>query len=180
MKYALTWQARAIRADGASDWFPAQVPGNVQRDYGAYMNWGDISVGENVTLFRQTEGYTWEYRAALDYAAVEGETAVLVFEGVDYLFDVLLDGQIALSHEGMFSWVEIPLAGGEREVMVRIHPHPKREGAQFEDRQQADACVKPPVCDEWDWHPRMLVSGIWQEAYVQTRHADFIRRCEPF
>ena len=180
MKYTLTWQARAIRPDGESAWFPAQVPGNVQRDYGAYMGWGDISVGENVTLFRQTEGYTWEYRAALDCAAGNGENAVLVFEGVDYRFDVLLDGMTVCEHEGMFSRVEVPLCGDEREVVVRIHPHPIREDAPFEDRQQADQCVKPPVCYEWDWHPRMLVSGIWQEAYVEMRHEDYIRRCEAF
>ena len=40
MKYAQQWQARAIRPDGASGWFPAEVPGNVQYDYGRMMGWG--------------------------------------------------------------------------------------------------------------------------------------------
>ena len=73
------WQARAIRPDGASDWFPAEVPGNVQYDYGRMMNWGDISVADNVEKFRATEDYTWEYRAALNYSTQPGERAVLVF-----------------------------------------------------------------------------------------------------
>ncbi len=181
MQFKQQWLARAIHADGASDWFPAEVPGNVQYDYGRFMGWSDISVGENVTKFRETEGYTWEYRTTLRYEAQPGETAVFVSEGIDYLFDILIDGELCLAHEGMFTRVELPLDGCHgRELTVRIHPHPKRESAQFEDRQQADQCVKPPVCYEWDWHPRMLVSGIWQDAYIETRTADYIRRCEPF
>jgi len=182
MRFLQLWQARAIRHDGASDWFPAQVPGNVQHDYGVYMGWGDINVGENVTRFRQTERYTWEYRTTLDFPLAPGETAFFVCEGVDYRFDILVDDQLRLEHEGMFTRVEVPLtqadAGGT--LTVRIHPHPIRESAQFEDRQQADQCVKPPVCYEWDWHPRMLVSGIWQDAYVETRYPDYIARCEAF
>ena len=181
MKIHQHWQARAIREDGASRWFEAEVPGNVQYDYGRMMGWGDISVGENVRRFHDTEPYFWEYRTVLDYQTGEGETAVLVLEGVDYQFDVLLGGEPVLAHEGMFTRVELPLDGCcGQELIVRIHPHPKRENAEFEDRQQADQCVKPPVCYEWDWHPRMLVSGIWQDAYVETRTADYIARCEPF
>ena len=181
MKFTQQWQARAIRPEGASEWFPAEVPGNVQYDYGRMMGWGDISVADNVEKFRQTEDYTWEYRTELSYAAQPGERAALVFEGVDYRFDVLIDGELRLEHEGMFTRVEVDLADESgSELIVRIHPHPKRATAEFEDRQQADQCVKPPVCYEWDWHPRMLVSGIWQDAYVETRTADWIRRCEPF
>ena len=182
MRFTQQWQAQAIRPDGASEWFPAEVPGNVQYDYGRFMGWGDISVGENVTRFRQTEGYTWLYKTTLSFALCEGETAVFVSEGVDYRFDILINGKLRLEHEGMFTPVEIPLNAKDAgaELIVRIYPHPIRESAQFEDRQQADQCVKPPVCYEWDWHPRMLVSGLWQDAYVETRYADYIARCEPF
>ena len=181
MKFNQQWQARAIRPDGCSDWFPAEVPGNVQHDYGLMMGWGDINVAENVTRFRETEGYTWEYRTTLDYTLAPSEHAVFVSEGVDYRYDVIIDGQTRLEYEGMFSRTEIDLADcAGSELIVRIHPHPKRETAEFEDRQEADQCVKPPVCYEWDWHPRMLVSGIWQDTYVETRTEDWIDRCEPF
>lgn len=181
MKFHQKWQARAIRPDGASEWFAAEVPGNVQYDYGRMMGWGDINYGENVTKFRETEGYTWEYRTTLDYRAADGERAVFVTEGVDYRYDILIDGEVRLSHEGMFTRVEVDLTGDAgKELKVMIYPHPKRETAEFEDRQQADQSVKPPVCYEWDWHPRMLVSGMWQDAYVETRKRGWIRRCEPF
>ena len=50
MKYHLNWQARAVDGNTASSWFKAEVPGNVQYDYGCFMGWGDISEGENVMV----------------------------------------------------------------------------------------------------------------------------------
>ena len=182
MKYSQQWQARAIiSAKEASPWFPAQVPGNVQEDYGRMMGWGDINVGDNVEAYRKTEGYTWEYRTCLHFEEEKGKRYFLVLKGVDYRYDVLLDGQLLLSHEGMFSPVEAEV-GGKRgaELIVRIHPHPKRPDAPEEGHSQADQSVKPPVCYGWDWHPRMLVSGIWQDAYVESRDRGYIRRCEAF
>ena len=181
MKFNQKWQARAIRPDGPSEWFTAEVPGNVQYDYGVFMGWGDINIGENVVKFRRTEDWYWEYRTTLDYKLAAGEKAVFVSEGVDYIFDIIIDGEEKLNYEGMFSKVEVDLTDNiGSELIVRIHPHPKRASAEFEDRQQADRAVKPPVCYEWDWHPRMLVSGIWQDTYVEIRDGGWIRRCEPF
>jgi len=181
MKFGQHWLARAIRPDGPSQWFPAEVPGNIQYDYGKMMGWGDINIGCNVEKFRATEDYTWEYRTVLDYPASADEEACFVCEGVDYSFDILLDGETVISHEGMFSPVEVDVTGhAGSELIVRIHPHPKDPFAKYDDRDQAAQSCKPAVCYGWDWHPRMLVSGIWQDAYVETRCAGFIRSIEPF
>ncbi|MBR6571266.1 MAG: hypothetical protein IKK75_12520 [Clostridia bacterium] len=180
MKYHQHWQARAIRPDGASEWFDARVPGNVQYDYGRVMGWGDMQYADNANRYGDTEDYSWEYRTQLCFERTVHEQAVFVAEGVDYQFDILVDGECRLTHEGMFTRVEVPLKDTDRELIVRIHPHPKSKNAKYTDRAQAQDCVKPPVCYGWDWHPRLLVSGIWQDAYVETRTADFIRRCEPF
>lgn len=181
MRYDQQWEAWAISPDVPSEWFPAEVPGNVQYDYGRYMGWGDINEGENVTRYRRTEGYTWEYRTMLNYSCKNDEYAVFVSEGIDYQYEILLDDQVILEHEGMFTKVEIDLREYRgSELKIRIHPHPRRENAEYEDRCQADQCVKPPVGYGWDWHPRMLVSGIWQDTYVEVRNDYWIHRCEPF
>ena len=180
MKYEQIWQARALKSDGVSPWFPAQVPGNVQRDYGLMMDFGDINYSDNVNKFRETEGYTWEYKTVLDFVCEEGKKAVFVSEGIDYIFDILVDGEQKLSHEGMFTRVEVDVTGCEgKEMVIRIHPHPKREG-EPEGCTEASQCCKPPVCYGWDWHPRMLVSGLWQECFVEIRDEHYIDRCEPF
>ena len=181
MKFYQTWQARAIRPTGPSSWFSAAVPGNIQYDYSQYMGWGDINYADTAENFRETEEYMWEYRTILQYDSIPGYQAVFVSEGIDYRFDILIDARIVLAHEGMFSKVEISLddcAGCE--LLVRIHPHPKSPKAKFEDRDQAAECVKPPVSYGWDWHPRLLVSGLWQETYIELRSHDHISRCEPF
>ena len=121
MRYNLQWQARAIRPDGPSEWFPAEVPGNVQYDYGKMMGWGDINFACNVEKFRETEDYTWEYRTTLDYSVHPGEKAVFVTEGIDYRYDILIDGEKMLEHEGMFSRVELELDGVSGRVVDLLH-----------------------------------------------------------
>ena len=181
MKYFQEWQARAVTPEGPSAWFPACVPGNVQYDYARMMGWGDINFGDNVEAFRAAEDYAWEYRASLRFGEEEGKRYFLVLEGVDYRFDVFLDGEKIISHEGMFSRVEADVTGRRGgELVVRVHPHPKRADAPEGTRDQADQSVKPPVCYGWDWHPRMLVSGLWRDAWVESRDAGYIRRCEAF
>ena len=139
MKAYMEWQARAVRKNGPSEWFPAEVPGNVQHDYGKMMGWGDISYNDNVTRFRETEDYTWEYRTWLSFEEREGAKAFFVSEGIDYRFDILIDGKKMLSHEGMFSRVELDVTGQSgQEMIIRVHPHPKSEFARFEDRDQAN------------------------------------------
>lgn len=180
MKFEQLWQARAIRPEGESAWFPARVPGNVQYDYGVFMGWGDINYNDNAEKYRVTEGYTWEYRTVLDFACKEGEQAYFVSHGIDYRYDIYVNGEMKLSHEGMFSPVEVDITGcAGQELVVRIHPHPKREG-EPDGCTQADQSAKAPVCYGWDWHPRLLVSGIWQETYVDIRDEGYIRLCEPF
>ncbi len=58
-------------------------------------------------------------------------------------------------------------------MSIKILPHPKREDAPV-GRSQADQVCKAPVCYGWAWHPILLVSGIWQRAYIETRSEDYI------
>ena len=81
----------------------------------------------------------------------------------------------------MFKPCEIDLTDkltGEDCLAVHIYPHPKREGAPAGTRDEADASCKPPVCYGWDWNPRLLISGLWQEAYLETRDSFYIGSCE--
>lgn len=84
---------------------------------------------------------------------------------------MILNGEKLLHHIGMFSKVEkdiTDLLEGDDTLEVLIYPHPKREGAAV-CRDQADQSTKPAVEYGWDWHPRLLVSGLWDECYIETR-----------
>ena len=192
MTTELKWRARAVIDGKAREWFPAQVPGNVQKDYGEAMGFGDHSYGMNAEKFRVTEDYAWDYEAEIPTEALrvsEGQKLFFITKGIDYKFEILVDDREIVAQEGMFTPVEIDLTGilGRGEdadgrphfLQVHIEPHPKRTGAA-DDRTQADQCAKPPVCYGWDWHPRLLVSGIWNDTYLETRGTGYIRDCEPF
>ena len=172
----LNWQGKR---DNENEWFPASVPGAIQHDYAEFHNWGDVNYADNAARYKELEDSTWFYRA--EFEVPKKENVFFVSGGIDYIYDIVLNGEVILSHEGMFTPVDLDisdkLSDGKNTIEVKIYPHPKRPGAA-EDRSQADNCCKPPVCYEWDWHPRLLVSGIWNDAFIEVRDTDYIKKCD--
>ncbi|MGN1408699.1 MAG: glycosyl hydrolase 2 galactose-binding domain-containing protein [Eubacteriales bacterium] len=170
--------------------FPASVPGNVQLDYiTAHPEFvSDINYGMEHKKMVELEPYTWFYRTNLMFDRRENEKIWFVTEGIDYIWSLILDGEEFYTHEGMFSRVDIclddisqelfgkPLEPGV-EFCIKIHPHPMLEGMPM-DRNQASQSCKPPVAYEWDWHPRVIPSGLWDECYIESRDEFYIGRTE--
>lgn len=184
MKFYQNWEAARYNPETKElyETFKANVPGNVQYDYAVSHGFGDIQYSDNVKQFKKIEDYWWIYKTKINYELKAGESLWFVSEGIDYKFDIALDDNIIYSYEGMFSPVEIDITQSARkdsEISVIIHPHPKREGAG-DCRDQADQSCKPPFCYGWDWNPRLLISGIWRDTYLETRDSSHINSCEPF
>ena len=172
--------------DAAYAPFPASVPGNIQKDFlDANPDFlTDINFGQEHRKMRTLEPYTWIYSTELAFEKKPGEKLWFVTEGIDYIWDLALDGEVFYSHEGMFTRVELCLDDilGEKVIPgakfeVIIHPHPMLH-AEPRDRTQAAQCCKPPVSYEWDWHPRVIPSGIWDETYLETRASGHINAAE--
>ncbi len=179
MRFEQKWQGIRL-TDGFR--FDATVPGSIQLDYANAQGWGDVSWGENFRSYKGIEDDAWMYETRADYKLEDGERLFFVSRGIDYIFDIIVDGEVVFSQEGMFTPVSIDLTGKLAPgglLAVKIYPHPKRADAPHEDRQQADQCVKPPVAYEWDWHPRVITSGLWDETYLETRKPAYIRNVEP-
>ncbi|MBQ7917070.1 MAG: hypothetical protein IJ315_09860 [Firmicutes bacterium] len=179
MIFTQKWTGRRV---GYEESFPVTVPGDIQADYAQFMGWGDVNYGDSWAKFRQLEDDTWVYSTRVQCEANENERVYFVTKGIEYEYDVCMNGKVLLHHEGMFTPVDVDITealsyGDLLEVI--IYPHPKREGAA-ECRDQADQCCKPAVGYEWDWHPRLLVSGLWDETYIETRKESFIRDAEVF
>lgn len=153
--------------------FPAVVPGAVQLDYAAAYRLPDHHFASNYTQYRWMEDVYWTYRAELPPRPQGGGRLFLVSLGIDYRFDVLVNGQTLLQQEGMYTPVELDLTdalspcGGLLEIVV--YPAPKRDGAPAGTRAEADHCCKPPASYGWDWHPRLIPAGIWDETYLEWR-----------
>lgn len=153
-------------------WVPAVVPGAVQLDWARAEQWGDHTYGENWRQYEWMEDKVWTYRARLFTPDLGvGERLMFISRGIDYSFTIRLDGAELLRQEGMFTPVSLDLTdrfrqGAELEIM--IDPAPKRADAPV-SRSQADQCCKPAVSYGWDWHPRLIPLGIWDETYLMIR-----------
>ena len=187
MKFYQTWQG-ALLADRNPDSvitaFPAEVPGNLQYDLAVHEGIADtLMYGTNAKRFLEVEDNFWKYETTLQYSVKDGERVYFVAEGIDYRFDIILDGKTIYSHEGMYTKTELDITGiahsGSR-LTVLIYPHPKLEGEFATPREMAAQSCKPPATYEWDWNPRLIISGIWKPCYIETRTKGYIRRCEPF
>lgn len=179
MKFEQTWKLRRV----GGEWFTAHVPGNIQYDYAVSHDFGDLHFGMEHRKFVELEDWEWEYRTELSYTRTTDEHVWFVSRGIDYFFDVAVNGHQIYHHEGMFTITELDiteyLSGDHDTLSVFVHPHPKKPGAAA-DRAQAAASCKPAVSYSWDYHPRVLPSGLWEDAYLETRDGAYIRRAEVF
>jgi beta-mannosidase len=101
--WRLTYGPQQSRYDHATPpptWptIPAQVPGNVELDLVADGVIPDPTVGNNVYLLREYETYEWWYSRQFEKPAFNpGQSVSVVFEGLDCIADVWLNG-IYLGH----------------------------------------------------------------------------------
>lgn len=182
-------------------WLPATVPGDVRLDLLNLNKIPDPFLGRNNEASQWVDAYDWWYRRNVEIDAAENTRTFLMFEGIDYLSAVYWDDVLLGAHAGMFSRqvYEIPNAllqirqhrlavrvwGGNqlprtnlnwrdrawKNVAGRMLPHPAH-APEFPDRY---ATLKCQMSYGWDFAPRLLTCGIWDEAYlIQTRDV-FIR-----
>ena len=182
MKYPI--KATAYSPESGYAPFPATVPGNVQADFlAAYPAFcPDLQYADNYKKLIPMESWSWVYTIdTSDVTVPEGERLFFVTEGIDYQWELWVDGIRIHSHEGMFTRTEIELTGLlHKNAVLTIHilPHPMRHHDVL-DRTQADHVAKPPVSYGWDWHPRVIPSGMWDESWLETRAKGFITYAEP-
>ena len=180
MKFEQIWTASRLVKGAVESEFPASVPGNVQKDYAAAMGWGDLSWMTNAKAYLDIEDDFWLYKTTVHAEAAPGERIFFVTHGIEYEYDVRLGGKTICHHVGMYTKVELDITDElkeSRELSVLIYPHPKRPGAE-PGRSMADQSCKPADEYGWDWHPRVLVSGLWEETYIETRGKGYIRDAE--
>ncbi len=181
MKFYQKWQGRNCSPE-RNAWFEATVPGNIQKDYAIANNFADWQYSDNHKQFIELEDDHWEYRTSLCYDKKDGERVFFVSEGINYKYDVLLNGDNIYSYEGMFRGFELDitdkLTGKDDMLTVHIYPHPKSTRGEAGTRDEANESCNPPVYYGWDWNPRLLISGMWDEAYIETRDETYIDKCE--
>lgn len=183
----LEWQLSLVHYDGPGccrtfgEWRPATVPGAVQLDMSRGTEYENPFYGENWQGYRWMETEHFLYRATFaDPRTEAGQVCRFVCGGIDYRFEITLNGNLLLSQEGMFKPVDLVLNEylvGENTLEVLIFPSPTG-GFTEPDRRQASRSVKPAVSYSWDWHPRLVPAGIWEEAGLVVVPAGHLARAD--
>ena len=161
----------------------ATVPGNVEIDLMKAGKLPDLSVGNNIYLLREWEGYQWWYKrdfqtpSRTDKARVE-----LVFEGIDCLGSVFLNGRLLGETHNMFIAHRFDVTdllrseGMENELAVRLdsavhagrqHQPSAVEGA-FAGNWESLSVRKAPHMYGWDIAPRLVSAGLWRSVRLES------------
>lgn len=185
MKYRQNWTVRRYDPEGREEYeaFEAEVPGNIQYDYIKHIGLEDYMYSNRLKALEETETWHWMYKTVLDFERKEGEKVRFVSEGTDYKYDIRLDGEVLFEGEGMYTPAVIDITDRAKKgsvLEVHVFPHPNRGGKYREYREAADECCKPPVTYGWDWNPRLLISGLWLDAYAETLPLEYIESAELF
>jgi beta-mannosidase len=177
------------------EFFPAIVPGAVQLDWAAEHHWPPIEYQTNYPVrydqrnvpiakdYEWMEDVYWLYRTTLDFPLpADDEILYFVCGGVDYQFQVRINNRLIFEQEGMFTPINIDLSDkaqpGDR-FEILVYPVPKMYRVPVDEKQSNQSC-KPAVSYGWDFHPRLIPLGIWQDTYLEYRPALHIRSAEIF
>lgn len=164
-------------AENPSNWIPATVPGAVQLDIAKAEKYGPLCYAENWKDYLWMEDQYYTYRTSFSKPALSsGERYIFISKGIDYQFKIFLNGEELLNQEGMFTPVQLDLTDHLKEnnqLKIQIYPAPKLYPSPV-DRSQASHSVKPAVSYGWDWHPRLIPLGIWDDTYLEIQPASHI------
>ncbi len=152
-----------------TEYFDAEVPGNCQYDYAKAHNFPPIANGLNCRDYKWMEDAFWVYRTELDFSLEDNQKAFLCFDAIDYSYEIYINDELKVKDEGMFAPIRLDVSNYSSKkatLKVKILPAPKCDDSNCRD--QASKSFKPCVCYGWDYHPRVISMGIWQDAYLEV------------
>ncbi|MFA6176656.1 MAG: hypothetical protein WC765_08780, partial [Phycisphaerae bacterium] len=166
---------------GTQHVIPAAVPGNVEIDLQQAGLLDEPCPPDDMWAMRSFESVDWVYEASLEAPALqEGEQICLVFEGIDTIADVLLNGEKILRCENMFIPHTVNVTGKLKatgnQLQVRIFS-PELFARQFtppalhasREHHHGEAYLrKARHMWGWDNAPRLLSAGLWREVYLEV------------
>ncbi len=180
-------QSKNISPDGIVDkyapkeFYPSEVPGAVQLDVMKALKMPPFWYADNVDKNYWLEDCFYTYKTTFKKVDLEkNKRLYFVSKGIDYKFDIIFNGKKIHSQEGMFTYVNLDLTDllkDENKLKVFIYPAPKKAGYKPSKEiryvetvhDHASQVAKPPVSYGWDWHPRAVPLGIWDETGLEVR-----------
>lgn len=159
----------------------AEVPGNVELDLIQAGILPELSVGNRIYELLPYERYEWWYRRSFTAPlAGPGEQVHLVFEGIDCLATVWVNGVRVGTTDNMliphrFDVTGLVRPGSDNEIAVRLAPA-VAAGDQggldpvcfaFPGNHASLTVRKAPHMYGWDIMPRVVTAGLWREVALE-------------
>jgi beta-mannosidase len=185
VKMDLPTSYAAVAAVGAID---GAVPGNFEIDLEKAGKIPDPFFGNNMLDMLNYEDRHVLYARRFSYNPQPGTSPEFVFEGIDTIADIYLNGAFLAHTDNMYVTHRVSGAGlitGENELVVHILP------ACIEARKNAVSaghghlkynyeCLrlrKSPSMFGWDITPRLVSAGIYRSVGICRRPAESLRQC---
>ena len=176
-----SWQFRQTQTEA---WLLGQVPGGVHTDLLAAGRIPNPFVADNEKRVQWIAETDWVYRRIFTVSAdlLAHQYIFLVSDGLDTVAEVTLNGELLGHTDNMFRqyrWeVKSRLTEGDNELIIAF-----RSPLQYVAPCQADRPMsgvshaipggpylrKAPCQFGWDWGPKLLPIGIWQDIRLEGR-----------
>ncbi|GHU66228.1 beta-mannosidase [Spirochaetia bacterium] len=185
IKMKLPVNYAAVEAAGAID---GKVPGNFEIDLEKAGKIQDPFFGTNILKMFKYEDCHIFYARKFDYKIKEGEKPEFVFEGIDTLADIYLNGQFLAHTDNMYVTHLIDgkdIKNGENEIVVHIKPvcletrknNISAGQAHLKYNYECIRLRKAPSMFGWDITPRLVSAGIYRSAGIYQRPAESFKQC---
>ncbi|MEU7467435.1 glycoside hydrolase family 2 protein [Streptomyces sp. NPDC044984] len=173
--------------DGTGDALPASVPGCVHTDLLAAGLIPDPFLGRSETEVAWVGRRDWTYETELTAGAGAHERTDLVFDGLDTVAEVLLDGRTLGRTRNMHRSYRFDVTGLSGRLTVRFasaYAEAEAVRGTLGDRPGAYAepyqYVRKMACSfGWDWGPTLVTAGIWRPVRLEHWSTARISRVRP-
>ena len=178
------YDSAIVATSPPTDWktVPASVPGNVELDLMAAGQLNDLRKGNQIYSALKLETYQWWYRRQFESPSIQpGERVDLVFEGVDCLAKIWVNGKLAGDVANMLiphrlDVTRLIASNGVNDLLVRIDPvvtagnrtpHMPGEYASA-GHWESLSLRKAPHMYGWDIMPRLVSAGLWRDVRFEV------------
>ena len=158
-------------------WLPGKIPGDVITDLFRAGKIKDPYVDFNSQDALWVNDWDWLYASEFDAELAAGERCWVLFHGVDYESEGLLNGVEIFRHTGMFSRILVEAtalvkSAGRNRLEVKLlgqknRPHLRNyQLDQFLEQLKRRKTTKTQMSYGWDIAVELIGAGIWDKAEI--------------